>query len=62
MPIKRVNVQTSEQPQKKAKSTPIATASAASGSSFIDSPKQRVQGVVDPETNTYSDNITLPGN
>ena len=58
MPMKRVKVQASEQPKKKPKST----ASDASGSSVIQSPKKRVPGFVDPETNTYSDNITLPGN
>ena len=58
MPMKRVKVQESEQPKKKPKST----ASDASGSSVIQSPKKRVPGFVDPETNTYSDNITLPGN
>ena len=58
MPMKRVKVQALEQPKKKHKST----ASDASGSSVIQSPKKRVPGFVDPETNTYSDNITLPGN
>ena len=62
MPIKRVKVQASEQPKKKPKSTPIVTASAASGSSIIESAKKRVPGVVDPEINTYSDNVTLPRN
>ena len=58
MPMKRVKVQTSEQPKKKPKST----ASDASGSSVIQSPKKTVPGFVDPETSTYSDNITLPAN
>ena len=58
MPMKRVKVQESEQPKKK----PKATTSDASGSSVIQSPKKRLPGFVDPETNTYSDNITLPGN
>ena len=62
MSMKRVKVQASEQPKKKPKSTTIATASAASGSSVIQSPMKRVPGFVDPETNTYSDNVTLPGN
>ena len=54
MPMKRVKVQASEHPKRKPKST----ASDASGSSVIQSPKKRVPGFVDPETNTYSDNIT----
>ena len=58
----KLKVQASEQPKKKPKSTPIATVSAASGSSIIESPKKRVPGVVDPKANTYSDDITLPGN
>ena len=41
MPKKRVKVQASEQPKKKPKST----ASDASGSSVIQSPKKRVQGL-----------------